>query len=145
QVAASALILSGSLAEAEPLVAYVTARSGPSPAQWLLNWARHDDVANRQLLAALMAHRQTGNYVSPYIIGALHAALAEYDEALDWFEHAVDAHDPGVVFMMPTAFRRHPVIGTHPRFLALLKRLHLPSQAELDAASGAAAQPGGTP
>ena len=92
-----------------------------------------------------MAKRQAGNYASPYGIGALHAALAEYDEALDWFERAVDAHDPHVVFMMPTTFRRHPVIGTHPRFLALLKRLHLPSQAELDAASGAVEQPGGAP
>jgi tetratricopeptide (TPR) repeat protein len=150
QVAALALILSGSLAEAEPLLAYVTARSGQFgalsiSAQGMLNWARHDDIANRQLLDAMMAQRQAGNYVSPYMIGVVHLLLAEYDEALDWFERAVDAHDPGVVYLMPNNSRRHPAIGTHPRFLALLKRMHLPSQAELDAASGAAEQPGAAP
>jgi tetratricopeptide (TPR) repeat protein len=148
--AAICLSVAGLPTESEPLVAYVSARSGQFNsqsvgAQATLNSARHDEAANRTLLAALMAQRRAGDYVSPLAIAILHINLEEYDQALDWYGHAVDAHDPAAVFAMPMSFRRHPVIGTHPRFLALLKRMHLPSQAELDAASATAAQPGGAP
>jgi tetratricopeptide (TPR) repeat protein len=148
--AAQALILAGQPTEAEPLVSYLAALAGQSnafsvAAQATLNSARHDEAANRQLLDALMAQRQAGNYVSAYAIAALHVSLAQYDQALEWYERAVDARDPFAVFAAPMWLRRHPVIGTDPRFLALLKRMHLPSQAELDAASAAAAQPGSAP
>ena len=52
-------------------------------------------------------------------------ALGEYDRAIAWWSRAVDQHVPYTLGWMAMMNRGHPVIGSHPRFLALLKRMGL--------------------
>jgi hypothetical protein len=60
-------------------------------------------------------------------------ALGRFDDAIDWWSRAVDQHVPYSLIWVPTLNRGHPIIGKHPRFLALLRRMGLLP----DAAAGA--------
>jgi hypothetical protein len=52
------------------------------------------------------------------------AALGRIDEALDWLEQAVDAHEPHVAALRK-AVDLTDAMMEHPRYQALLKRVGL--------------------
>jgi len=72
-------------------------------------------------LEALM--RSSGRQNRRIAISGVLSALGRIDEAMDWLEAAVTAHEPHVA-----ALRKAPDVDqmmTHPRFQALLKRVGL--------------------
>ena len=93
--------------------------------QFSIDEAIGDRTHARQLLDKLLAEEAAERPVSPVVIAEGYKALGEYDRAIDWWSRAVDQHVPYTLGWMATTGRMHPVIGTHPRFLALLKRMGL--------------------
>jgi TolB-like protein len=87
----------------------------------------------RKLLDGLLAQAKAQLPVSPIVLAEGYKALGAFDDAIDWWSRAVDQHVPYSLAWMPTLNRSHPIIGKHPRFLALLRRMGLLP----DAAAGA--------
>jgi TolB-like protein len=132
------LVEAGDWQQAGDLVAYVSTTAGEYSTEAILakahvNGVRGDASANHRLLHTLIEQRREGKPVPAYPIGVIHAELAEYDEAMDWFSHAADAHDPLFFSVGTVWYRTHPVIGKHPRFHALLRRMNLPEHVEAPA------------
>jgi TolB-like protein len=88
----------------------------------------------RQLLDGLLKQAAAQLPVSPIVVAEGYKALGEFDHAIDWWSRAVDQHVPYSLAWMANMCRNHPVIGKHPRFLALLRRMGLLP----DAAAGSA-------
>ena len=63
-----------------------------------------------------------------WFVGLGYRAIGDYTRALDAWTRAVDRHEVYALTRMPIENRNHPVIGKHPRFLALLKRMGLESK-----------------
>ncbi len=72
-----------------------------------------------QRLLALGAER----YVSPYHLAYVYTGLGEYDRAIDCLEGAVDERCGGVYGIRGSFLFTD--LRSHPRFTALLKRMHL--------------------
>jgi hypothetical protein len=68
--------------------------------------------------------------VSPIALAEGYKALGEFDDAIDWWSRAVDQRVPYTITWMAPVNRGHPIIGKHPRFLALLARMGLAANAE---------------
>jgi tetratricopeptide (TPR) repeat protein len=83
----------------------------------------------QRLLDDLMSKIDAGVLVSPFIIAVGYAALGDSGQAVEWWKRAVEQHHPHWA-QMTTRFRCHPVIGKDPRFLALLRRMGLESDAQ---------------
>ncbi len=79
----------------------------------------------RKLLDSLCAQAAAQLPASPIVVAEGYKALGEFDNAIDWWSRAVDQHVPYTLAWMAMRNRTHPVIGKHPRFLALLKRMGL--------------------
>jgi eukaryotic-like serine/threonine-protein kinase len=93
--------------------------------QFSIDEAIGDRTHARQLLDKLLAEDSAERPASPVVIAEGYKALGEYDRAIDWWSRAVDQHLPYTLGWMAMMNRMHPVIGKHPRFLALLKRMGL--------------------
>ena len=93
--------------------------------QFSIDEAIGDRTHARQLLDKLLAEEAAERPVSPVVIAEGYKALGEYERAIDWWSRAVDQHVPYTLAWMASVTRVHPVIGKHPRFLALLKRMGL--------------------
>jgi serine/threonine protein kinase/Tfp pilus assembly protein PilF len=75
-----------------------------------------------KLLAELQERAQK-EYVSFWSFAVIYSNLGEMDKAFDWFEKAVDEHDPLMLH-----FHVHPnydPLHTHPRYHALLRKMNL--------------------
>jgi len=81
---------------------------------------RHADA--RGILRRLH-ERARGTYVPATSIAWIHLGLGELDDAFDWLDRAVDERDQ---FMMPIrSYGFFDPIRSHPRFLALLRKMRL--------------------
>ncbi len=60
---------------------------------------------------------------TPMHLAQVYAALGEWDQAFEWVERAVDAHDNAIISPHYPTFRR---LWGHPRFNALLDRMNYP-------------------
>ena len=76
----------------------------------------------REILTELEAQSQT-RYVGPYHMAYVHTGLGEYDRAMDYLERAFEQRS-GAVYGIRGSFLFEP-LRSHPRFVALLRRMHL--------------------
>ena len=83
----------------------------------------------RKLLDGLLARAAAHLPISPIALAEGYKALGEFDNAIDWWSRAVDQRVPYTIAWMAPVNRDHPVIGKHPRFLALLRRMGLMTEA----------------
>jgi serine/threonine-protein kinase len=76
----------------------------------------------RKLLEELQERAQK-QYTPPWSFAVIYSGLGELDKAFDWFEKAVDEHDPLMLH-----FHVHPnydPLHTHPRYSVLLRKMNL--------------------
>jgi Tfp pilus assembly protein PilF len=62
-------------------------------------------------------------YTPSWCFAVIYSALGETDKAFDWFEKAVDDHEP-----LMLQFNVHPnydPLRTHPRYPTLLRKMNL--------------------
>ena len=78
----------------------------------------------RRILADLKTTSSKG-YVSPYYIALIHAGLGDKDQALAWFERAVDDRSSLPVLFSSDA--RWDKLHADPRWASLMKRIGLPT------------------
>ena len=121
-----ALILSGRTAEGVAEIERAVALA-PDNAGWAAQlgqaYARIGRTAEaRAILARLQALARTRS-ISPYHLAYVQAGLGDHDVALDLLEQAYEQRS-GAIHGIKGAFLFAPLRG-HPRFTALLKRMHL--------------------
>jgi serine/threonine protein kinase/Tfp pilus assembly protein PilF len=75
-----------------------------------------------KLLAELQERAQTG-YVPSWSFAVVHAGLGEMDTAFDWFEKAVDEHEP--LMLHAHVHPNYDPLRTHPRYARLLRKMNL--------------------
>jgi serine/threonine protein kinase/Tfp pilus assembly protein PilF len=90
-----------------------------------LGWAYASTgrTADAVKLLEELRERAQKQYTPSWSFGVIHQGLGEMDKAFDWFEKAVDEHDPLMLH-----FHVHPNYGsahTHPRYPALLRKMNL--------------------
>jgi serine/threonine-protein kinase len=76
----------------------------------------------RDILRQLSEMSST-EYVSPYHMAYVLTGLGEYDQAMDWLERAYDER-AGAIYGIKGSFLL-AALRTHPRFVALLKKMNL--------------------
>ncbi len=76
----------------------------------------------REILGELEEQSRT-SYVSPYHLAYVYTGLGQYDRAVDCLERAFEQH-AGAVYGIRGSFLFAP-LRSHPRFEALLRRMHL--------------------
>jgi tetratricopeptide (TPR) repeat protein len=104
-------------------------RISPDKTQWM---AQHGEALGlagrtneaRDALGRLKAIARE-RYVSPYHFVYIHVGLGELELAMDALERAYEARS-GSIHSIGTSFLLEPLYG-HPRFVALLARMNLPS------------------
>lgn len=68
---------------------------------------------------------------SKVFLGHAYLALGDVEQALDWFENAIDSHETYVVTIRNLPFfldyGNWPALKTHPRYWALTKRMGFPT------------------
>jgi serine/threonine-protein kinase len=90
-----------------------------------LGWAYASTGRTAEALTLLeeLQARARAQYTPPWSLAVIYAGLGEMDNAFDWFEKAVDEHDPLMLH-----FHVHPnydPLRTHPRYAALLRTMNL--------------------
>jgi serine/threonine protein kinase/Flp pilus assembly protein TadD len=75
-----------------------------------------------KLLEELRERAQTG-YVPSWSFAAIHLGLGEMDKAFDWFERAVDEHEP--LMLHCHVHPNYDPLRAHPRYPALLRKMNL--------------------
>jgi tetratricopeptide (TPR) repeat protein len=133
-VAGLAYVAAGNIERARACLASVRAITDDYYAEGMLLHFAIDDVTSdrddaKQLLDLALCWAAQCHDVSPYLIGEGYKARGDYDSAIDVWSRAADMRVPWTVSLMPLRNRNHPVIGKDPRFLALLKRMGLESEA----------------
>ena len=78
----------------------------------------------RDCLQQLKEFEAKGAYVSPSAFAFVHLGLGETDEAMKWFERAVEQHDPYMAWIKVEP--RFDSLRNTPRFKALVQKLNLP-------------------
>ncbi len=93
---------------------------------WLgASYALCGDAARaRQKLDELHALAQT-QYVDPVTFAVVHGALGETEEALNWYEKALEDRTPNMVFAY-VAPRLYPELTGNPRYEAIVRRMAFP-------------------
>ena len=86
-----------------------------------------DRVGATAVLDELLA-RRAHEYIAPMYVGDVLMGLGRFDEACDWYERAFEERN-GFLVKLGTAMEFDPIRG-HPRFQALLRRMHLPNGTE---------------
>jgi serine/threonine-protein kinase len=76
----------------------------------------------REILGELEAQSGT-RYVAPYHMAYVHTGLGQHDRAMDYLERAFEQR-AGAVYGIKGSFLFAP-LRSHPRFVALLRRMHL--------------------
>jgi tetratricopeptide (TPR) repeat protein len=77
----------------------------------------------KAILDSLMGKAQP-EYMSPYSIGVVHAALGEKDEAFRWLERAFAERDCQITYLALDP--ELDSLRSDPRFQGLVERLHIP-------------------
>ena len=78
----------------------------------------------RQKLDELHALAQK-QYVDPVTFAIVHGALGETDEAVGWYEKALEDRTPNMVFAS-VAHRLYPELSANPRYEAIVRRMAFP-------------------
>lgn len=81
------------------------------------------DVKRARLILQQLHDWSARNLVSPYHFAYVHAGLGEADTAIDYLERAFERRT-GPIYGIKTSFLFHN-LRTHPRFVALLRRMNL--------------------
>ncbi len=132
---ANAYISAGDTKHAGDFITALCATAGSnSPVavmmQFYLAAATANLVETKRILERLVAEDSAGGAVSYYLVGEGCKAMGDYDRTIEWWTRAVDRYEIWALAIMPVRNRNHPIIGKDPRFLALLKRMGLESDAE---------------
>ncbi len=77
----------------------------------------------QQLLAAALAKRDE-SYYPAFVLAEIELGLGNTEAALDWLERACDEGNVG--WNLPSADPFYDRVRTHPRFIRILQRMHLP-------------------
>jgi serine/threonine protein kinase/Tfp pilus assembly protein PilF len=90
-----------------------------------LGWAYASTGRTAEALKLLeeLQERAQKQYTPSWSFAVIYSGLGEMDKAFDWFEKAVDEHDPLMLH-----FHVHPnydPLRTHPRYPALLRKMNL--------------------
>jgi tetratricopeptide (TPR) repeat protein len=96
--------------------------------KFVIDAATGDLVDARRVLDDLLQQSAGGLPVTFWSLGEGYKALGDFERALDSWERAAERREVYSLSRMPLDNRNHPVIGNHPRFLALLKRMGLESR-----------------
>jgi serine/threonine-protein kinase len=123
-----ALLLTGSpelgVAELERAVSLT-----PASTVWLAQLGQVYAMTGRperaRKILRQMEERSHHGYVAPYHLAYVYTGLGELDAAMDWLERAYEERS-GAVYGIKGSFLFAPLRG-HPRFTALLKKMHLDS------------------
>jgi len=99
----------------------------PGDSLWLAQLAEAYGLAGkaeraREILRDLEGQAST-RYVAPNHLAYVYTGLGEYDRAMDYLEEASEKH-AGAVYGIRGSFLFAP-LRSHPRFVALLRRMHL--------------------
>ena len=76
----------------------------------------------QEILQRLLAQARSG-YVSPYHLAYVYVGLGRYENAMDQLELAYEQR-AGAIYGIKGSFLFAP-LRSHPRFVALLRRMHL--------------------
>jgi len=76
----------------------------------------------QEILQRLLTQSRTG-YVSPYHLAYVYVGLGQYDDAMEQLELAYEQR-AGAIYGIKGSFLFAP-LRSHPRFVALLRRMHL--------------------
>lgn len=87
-------------------------------------YARAGCVGEAEELIMELNHRSGREYIAPHYIAEIHLALGHIDQACDWFERAVDDHNP-LIMGLATAQHYEP-LRHEARFRAILRSMNLP-------------------
>jgi hypothetical protein len=93
--------------------------------QFAIDAATGDRDDARRLLDRMLLEISEGHQVSPYVIGEGYKALGDCERAIEEWTRAAQLRATWTLTAMPMRNRNHPVVGKHPRFLALLKHMGL--------------------
>jgi adenylate cyclase len=87
-------------------------------------YARGGRHAEAEELIKELENRSEREYIAPHYIAEIYLALDRTQEACEWFERAVEEHNP---LIMGIAVAQHyDPLRNEPRFCALLRRMNLP-------------------
>ncbi|MBI3872569.1 MAG: protein kinase [candidate division Zixibacteria bacterium] len=79
-------------------------------------------------MAMLTELKQTADaYVAPYSLALVHAGLREYDRAIDYLEKALADRTQYAMHFVATGDPCLDDLGDDPRFVALMKKMNLPT------------------
>jgi serine/threonine-protein kinase len=114
------------LAQCAIAEARIAGGAAPLSRSWLgANYALCGDAARaRQKLDELhvLALKQ---YVDPVTFASVHGALGEMDEALGWYEKALEDRTPNMVYAS-VGRRMYPELTGNPRYEAIVRRMAFP-------------------
>jgi eukaryotic-like serine/threonine-protein kinase len=114
------------LAQCAIAEARIAGGAAPLSRSWLgTNYALCGETARaRQKLDELhtLARKQ---YVDPVTFAGVHGALGEMDEALRWYEKALEDRTPNMVYAS-IATRMYPELAGNPRYAAIVQRMGFP-------------------
>ena len=82
--------------------------------------------AEAEELIEELKNRSEREYIAPQHIAEIYLALDRTTEAFEWFERAVDEHNP-LVMALAVAPHYDP-LRNEPRFRALLRKMNLPDE-----------------
>ena len=130
-----ALVAAGDISGARVALAAAHAAAGAefhdsALLQFAIDEATGDRRHAQELLDQLLQSTSANGPESCYLIGDAFKALGEYDRTFEWWNRAVERHEPYMLVSMPMRNRNHPVIGKDPRLRQLLKRMGLESDAD---------------
>jgi TolB-like protein/Tfp pilus assembly protein PilF len=99
---------------------------GPLSRSWLAStYATCGDVARARAKLAEMHALEAKRYVDPATFASVHASLGELDEAVRWYQKAIEDRSPDMVFAAAMS-RFNPQLADNPGYQAILERLSLP-------------------
>lgn len=99
----------------------------PGSTMWLAQlaeaYALHGKAPQaREILGRLLEESRT-RFVAPYHLAYIYTGLGQFDDAIDCLEQAFGSRS-GAMYGVKGSFLFRPLHG-HPRFVALLRRMHL--------------------
>jgi eukaryotic-like serine/threonine-protein kinase len=91
-------------------------------------YAQSGQTAEARGILAILHKKAKEGYVSPYRIAAVHAALGEKDQAIEYLERAYREHDYGMLFLLLERKMFFSSLGSDPRLQDLLRRMKFPQE-----------------
>jgi Tfp pilus assembly protein PilF len=90
-----------------------------------LGWAYASTGRTGEALKLLeeLQERAQNQYTPSWSFAVIYQGLGEMDKAFDWFEKAVDEHEPLMLHIH--VHPNYDPLHTHPRYPALLRKMNL--------------------